>query len=298
MSTIQTQIGKDEVLIDAPASIAWDTQPSAVVQVRFGDSVRTALKKSEFQAAVVAVRLETGAVLSGVAVMRDAQEAYRFDLRQCLKLDWNDATYLVTLFVERFSSNTIRVRLEKSGLLFHDPEVVKFLAKHRRQARVLAVWPAAASTSTAPENALPFYRRSPESPEVPEKPGVVMSMAQQIHLNPGARAVLRGSFRSLLPDRPVVPDRAGQGYLPPTTIVSITLLIVGDKVAGPTQLNLQIPSFSQIHPTMPDQTANGFFAIDLLQFEEMPQLLQTYFIYAFMNEGYGNPIVTTFVKAA
>jgi hypothetical protein len=160
-----------------------------------------------------------------------------------------------------------------------------------------AVWPA------LPGKELPYYRRLPESPEVPAESGIALTIERVISLKPESRVILRGSFRLPVSDRDVVPaaEREGEyeydlGYLRPTAVVPITIVAAGSDLLGPVQFNLRVPSYSEIDRSASERTANGFFTIDLFQLEDMPHEPQTYFFYAFSGESFTGPALSALVR--
>ena len=315
------QQGKDEILIDGPGKVSLDMRWTAPVIAYYGGSLRTIMaNKFKDCAVLTAVRVETGTVYSQRAVPMTGgmgsppdeddpgdvrtSEMYDLELRDCLKIPWESGTYLVTLLLRNFISNRLQVRLEKSQLAYRDPEVEKYLASRLKQPQPLPVWPPPAVWPALPAFELPYYRRLPESPEVPSQPGLALTIDRIVSLKPGARAILRGSFRLPVAARNIIPAASHPelqydfGYLRPTAIVPITLVIAGSDFLGPIQLNLRIPSYSEVAPSQPDQTTNGFFAIDLLQMEDMPRVPQTYFIHALSGEFLTGPVLCAFVDEA
>jgi hypothetical protein len=311
--------GRDEILIDGPGRIAMDVRRTVPVYAYYGGYLRTIMaNKFSCCALATAVCPETGAVLVSRAVLEkggpkaqpkdedpgDAitSELYRLELNELLNLPWAEGNWLVTVAMRQFVSNRIQLRLEKSAIAFRDPEVDKFLARQRRTPRPEPIWPPPAVWPAVPAQELPYYRRMPESPEVPAQPGISLVIQRVISLKPGARAVLRGSFRLPVLERDIIPPAAGPqyqyefGYLRPTAIVPVSLVIAGSDSLGPIHLKLRVPSYSEVEASSKDQAANGFFTIDLLQLEDFVPLAQTYFVYALSGESFTGPVLFALVR--
>src|SRR3984957_18131552 len=163
--------------IEGPEQISWDLSSSLELNCH-GDSLRAG------DCVLTAVRLETGSVLSGRA-MFDGPSGV-LDVRDCLNLPWKDGNFLITLLRQDHMSNRIRVRLAKSEFAFHDPEVEKFIATHRRHGHPLPIWPPPGEAGSGSQQNLPYYRRLAESPEVPGQAGIVLKIR---------KTVIYGSFR-------------------------------------------------------------------------------------------------------
>jgi hypothetical protein len=229
------------------------------------------------------VRLETGVVLSARVSLRGSQGS--LDLRESLDFPWQDGTLLVTFLCRNEVSNRVYIRVETSELTFRDPEVQRFIAQHRRRAGPLPVWPLPGSV-IAGRRVLPYYKRMPDSPEVPQHDGIALAVRT---------TVVHGSFRLPVRDIDIV-SRTSRGrdssrfdYLQTRAVVPISLLITGQEAIDPVQFDLRVPSYSEIDPTGKDRTANGFFAVDLLQMQLSSSRPATGFFYAFSGEGLAGP---------
>jgi hypothetical protein len=159
-----------------------------------------------------------------------------------------------------FSSKNLTV------LTPNQPVLEKFLATHRRTLPASPVWPRAAVMYAGPDQSLPWYRRLPESPEVPSVHGIALKS-----LSP---AIVYGSFRlRVVTNREIVRQEQNKfAFLKINAIVPITLVLAHSD--GAFQVGLRIPSFSEINSSSAEQTANGFFAVDLNQMEGIPRLPQ------------------------
>jgi hypothetical protein len=229
---------------------------------------------------LTAVRLETGFVTSAPALF--TAQTNSLDVRHDLNIPWRDGTLLVTLLRGNQLSNRVRIRIEKSRLAFRDPEVEKFIARHRRRGRPLPIRPEPGIAVAGSAVALPWYRRLPESPEVPAQPGIALTVRG---------TVVRASFRLPVLDIDIISsaDRSQTsrfGYLQPTAVVPITLMVLGNESSNPLQLDIQVPSYSEIDLPAKDRAVNGFFALDLADMK--PD--QGSFVYAFAGEILAGPV--------
>ena len=139
----------------------------------------------------------------------------------------------------------------------------------------------AAVMSAGPDQSLPWYGRLPESPEVPSVHGIALKS-----LSP---AIVYGSFRLRVTNREIVRQEQNKfAFLKINAIVPITPVLAHSD--GAFQVSLRIPSFSEINSSSAEQTANGFFAVDLNQMEGIPRLPQICFTYAISGDAFNGPV--------
>jgi hypothetical protein len=251
--------------ITAPEQVSWDVSHELPVKCE-GDSLRPG-------ACLVVVRLETGAVLAAPADFHGPTKS--LEVREHVQIPWRDGTLLVTIIRRNQASNRVRIRLAKSEFSFRDPEVERFVARNRRHARHLTTWPGSGRTAQ--------YKRLPESPEIPAQNGIAVKLDG---------TVVRGSFRLPVLDIDIVREAQGSkfgSYLRTTAVLPITLLITGVEPLDPIQLDLHVPSYSQIDPADRNRTVNGFFSVDLREMETPVVFPQDCFIYAVSGEFLAGP---------
>lgn len=243
---------------------------------------------------------------------------FETDLRKRLGLPWAAGTWVITFLVRERASNRVTVKLEAAGSGgFKDPAVAAVLAARRRPR-----YPQPISPRPAPGKPLPTYRARPDSPPVPEQPGIALSVERLVKDGDDAQVVVRGSFRLPVLEREVVKPadpadaaaleklaaearaqalRDGVAWQEPgdaeaTAVVPITIVATGVERAGPLVVHLQAPSYDPIDPTADVALVTGHFALDLLA-QRGGELLrdQTSFIYALSGEALAGPATVAVV---
>lgn len=264
--------------ITAPERVYWDQSYTLPIQCE-GDCTHGG------GCVLTAVRLESGSVTSAPAIF--TAQANSLDVRHGLNIPWRDGTLLVTLLRGKQLSNRVRIRIEKSKLAFRDPEVERFVARHRRRGRPLPIWPEPGRVVAGSAMALPCYKRLTESPEVPTHTGIALTVRS---------TVVRASFRLPVMDIDIVSpaDRSHTttkfGYLRTTAVIPITLLIIGNEASNAVQFDIHVPSYSEIDRSVEDRAVNGFFALDLVDMGSITPLVQAGFVYALAGETLAGPV--------
>ncbi|NVZ65063.1 hypothetical protein HX867_23425 [Pseudomonas gingeri] len=219
------------------------------------------------------------------------------DLRQHLQLDWKPATYLICIVVRDNVSNRIRVQLTRSPRAYVDPEAERFIAAQKRKLPLPAIWPPLAPrpiADTPASEQLPDYRHRPDSPDLPEGFGVELAMDPVVPMRPGARLMLRASFRMpasagiVTAQHPTSSPPIVAGQMP-TVLMPITLLLTGSERAAPSVWRLIVPSFDPLGEPIDTASVSGYFTFDMLAVEDLRTPLQTYFVYWFCGEAMGGP---------
>ncbi len=298
------------VLLGAPAQVSLDKRATIPLVAYRAGSYRD-VRTLEFQkhAVLVAVDLDRNVVHAASAValnnppgsvgsansvpIPDGYIASPFviDARDRLVLPWNPASYVFTIIMRDRVSNRVRVTLGKSSEGFQDEAVAKFIAEQRAKHHPIVISP-------LPGDPLPCYQPSADSPELPQKDGVLLKVERVLLLQNGTHWMLHGAFRlPALPQELVVPheeEKDGKQSAPPTAVIGIALLIVGADTGQPTLIRLRAPSYDPVDSK--SKTATGYFSMDLLQ--EAPHLAnvpQTYFIYAISGETFAAPVPSALV---
>lgn len=224
------------------------------------------------------------------------------DLREACELEWRPTRLLVTAILRDIVSNRAAVELGRTLDGYEDPEVKKFIEEHRARLAGPAVHPPAGEP-------FPAYHTDAQAPRPPAQRGLRIATERTVLLTPGARSVLRGSFRlpvhdhervrraaDAAPDdggRPAAdaaPDDAGV----PRAVIGITLVITASDDDSVGVLRLDVPSYDA--PAADDGDATGAFAIDLLEVGVVPRRAQTYFVYAFSGEYMVGPVPAALVS--
>lgn len=326
------------VVIDAPARVplgARDTLPVCGVRATtFAENLTLSIPAA---AVATASCLETHEVRAGMAFVRKTPASigaplpvpddpgegvtignFETDLRARLGIPWRPATWIVTFLVRERVTNRVTVKLAAGkGGGFADPAVAALLAAKRRPRYPQPIWPL-----PVPGKALPSYRLRPDSPAVPEAPGIALAVERLVREAADAQVVLRGSFRLPLLEREVVKpadpadaaalegldddarDEAlkdGLAWQEPgdaeaTAVVPITIVATGAERAAPLVLTLQVPVFEPIDPTADAPEVTGHFALDLLSQPGGERLRgQTSFIYALCGQALAGPATVALV---
>ncbi|MCO5165342.1 MAG: hypothetical protein M9894_03115 [Planctomycetes bacterium] len=244
-------------------------------------------------------------------------EMFEVDLRERLRLPWRPGTWVVGLLVREQVTNRVTVTLAPGAPGFVDPAVAALLSARPRPRYPQPVWP-----RPAPGKPLPAYAPRPDSPPVPEAPGIALAVERLVMDTDDAQVVVRGSFRLGVLEREVVRPgdpadaalletlaedaraealRDGLAWQDPgdpeaTAVVPITLVVTGAERPAPLVVRLQVPVRQPIDPTADAPEAMGHFALDLLAVEGGERLRgQTSFIYALCGDVLAGPAAVAVV---
>jgi hypothetical protein len=258
----------DGVAIAAPASIDLRAQATLpVVVARSLSGLREWDVEFDWNAALVGVRLDTGAIHAGAArawppskrppsepepkgpapdetnATARSRGAERLDARRSLEIPWEPGPVALTLFYWDWASNTVTTEL-------HSPDTAK-------------PTPPPAPPTAVRAGLLGFGRR-PESPVAPE-PGLVIE-ASPIEEERGGVAI-HGSFRmparaSQVVDLAAVRDRAAYGDPPAAAIVEVGLVVMGRDRREPLLIPLRVP-IAPGSTVAAGEPIEGFFALEL-----------------------------------
>jgi hypothetical protein len=200
--------------------------------------------------------------------------AFSVDLFDRLALPRKPGAYVVRVIVRDLVSNAVRTELRPR---YRDPEVERFLRQRLLDAGPPPVWPLVGQAGAR-------YGEVPEAPPVPAKGGIALEADRVVLLADKARCTLRGSFRLVAHEHEVVRDghaRADVRERRPTAVVAVPLVITGSAFAGPCVLNLALPSYDPVDPSL---VVTGRFELDLLGLPGMARAPQTNFLYAVRGE--------------
>ena len=221
----------------------------------------------------------------------DMSTVLSVELRKLFGIPWKPARYLYTVLLRDKVSNRAEIELCQSASCYVDPEVVKYQEAQRAKVNAQAAQP-------RPGVPLPSYRRQPESPPLPEQPGLSVTAARLVDLDREPRWLVRGAFRlKPLPEETVKPGWTDPFYTAraaepkPVAVVGITLLVTGADDGSFYVFPLQVPAFGRV-----GQVVTGYFALDALQLPNAPRKPQTYFIYAFSGETMAGPLASALVR--
>jgi hypothetical protein len=311
-------VGPDEYGIDEHVTLPLMGFRVFSALERFGVSF-------DWSAMLVVVRVESNEVFAGRVSFvrddytyvaprerpRDALVATQFFVRNVSErlhdFALRPGTYLSTVLLNEETSNRVRTRVTHGAAAERDPAVVEFLERHRKPEEppkpikpartVLATSDAALDSS----HCHPTYRAQGNSPPVPEEPGIAMSVERVVLVDQHPKSILHGSFRlpvskrNLVPrTEPTAPNEVSVplvdvGDPDATAVVPISLVIVGNLYPGPTSHHLRVPSYDPVDPKANDGIVTGHFDVDLLAFDDMQRLPQTYYIWAFSGEIMAGP---------
>ena len=213
------------------------------------------------------------------------------ELRQLLKLPWKPARYLYTVLLRDKVSNRAEVELCQSPTCYVDPEVVKYQEAERARINPGPMFP-------RPGNPVPNFRKQPDSPAVPDKPGFNIAQTRLVDLQRDPHWLLKGAFRlNALPQETVKPGWMDPHYAlrtadpKPIAVVGVTLVITGADDGSLYVYPLNLPAFGRAGAAV-----TGHFNMDVLQLSGAPRVRQTYFIYVFSGESMAGPLPTALVQ--
>lgn len=222
---------------------------------------------------------------------------FKADLKtQVPDLPWKPGALQTWIVLWDQASNPVSTLL--SAREIHDPAVIEFLGRHRRRpySSPVAVQPGPLD--------LPDFRQLPESPAIPEKPGIALDIERVVLGVPGEPALLRGSFRLPVLEREHVPPRPEPDptveFPPPildpwpTAVVRLSLLLTGDTSSEPLLVPLHVPVHDEIDPKDPAPVVTGFFSVDLRR-ETLLEDYQTYAVWAVSGAVLAGPVLMALV---
>ena len=80
-----------------------------------------------------------------------------------------------------------------------------------------------------------------------------------------------------------------------TSVVPISLVIIGNQMPGAFVLPLRVPTFDPVDPSTGSNASAGYFSIDLSAMRGMPKTAQTYTIWAVAGEVIGGAVAVDFI---
>lgn len=290
---------KVRTVLAAPGAVPLDSPTLPVTGVRIAS-----LREPPFTAGAVVIAscVDTHAVFARAAFPPvDVLESppagelakgvsgfsFALDLFERFDLPRRAGTYEVAVVVRDDASNRVRVQLKPAAGGYRDLAVEEFLAKKRGEPPVPGVWP-------EPGEELPAYRDVEGAPDVPEAPGIALAAERVLVLEPGARCLVRGSYRLPVLAREIVrlEDRSALRSQA-SAVVAIALVVTASDSPGPFVARLHVPCYAMIDPA--DPVATGSFALDLLALPNMWRGARTNFIYAVCGEVFSAPALAAFV---
>jgi len=310
--------GKVALLVEAPSEVRFRNRETLPVIVLRTEQIAIASGMPFDKTAVLtAVDLDQNQVYARLAIPPSERhldpvespseppqpgmigEAFEIDAREVLELPWKRTRYLLTLILRDKQTAPMLVSLQEPEGDYKDPEVIKFREQERNRPDVPAVWPA-----PNPESAI--YESGPETPPVPAEAGIAIAAPRLLVIDEMKNCMLRGSFRLPVLPKHVVPAPGAPGGeriraqfqgkdKVPTAIVPITIVATGSTAAVPFVWRLLVPTYD---PIAPDKSGlvTGSFSVDLQKLQNVKELEQTLFIYAFSGEAMAGPSPVAFVS--
>jgi hypothetical protein len=296
----------DGVLIGAPRFVDLARRSTLpLVVIRAGTDAQRAELDIRMLGLIVAVELEHGVLrvakafdTSDVEDDDDEEpgegysaELETVELRELLEIDWRPSSYAIHFLLRDRLSNRVVVRLGERG--YRDDAVERLLAERRAAERQAALlWPV-----------LPLadVQAQAESPALPSELGVELRADRVVVLEPGARCMVRGSFRLSIHGRELVaaddPLVLDSSPVSPKihAVVGVTLVVVGSKSNDKLVLPLRLPCITSPEQHGDELIATGYFTIDLLALG-MSRAAQTHFIYAFTRALACGPVLAALVE--
>ncbi len=309
--------GFQGLVIAGPESAAVDHEPSLpVIGFRLFDTHEGHPVQLSSCGLVTTVHVESGRFVA--ARIEDARDdrptpepsrppkrgevAQQFEVdvaERSRDLPWRPGTLITTILLADRRSNRVRTRVTAGSAAEADPAVADFLRTHPREGLPEPVWPPLADPDSADAGS-PRYREA-GAPAPPESEGVALEFDERVVVGgPDRTCVLRGSFRLPVRSSQIVPNEApsdwpGVGDEDATAVVPVDLLLTSNYEAGPFLLPLRLPCYEAIDEGANPPIAIGEFAIDLFSLREMPQMPQTYFVWAVAGETLSEPATLSIV---
>lgn len=221
-------------------------------------------------------------------------EASTIELFSRLNLPIAACEYVISLVCLNETANQCRTQVVDSAA-FHDEAAAAYL----RALRAEEMGPP--RIRPEPGQGLAGYARQDKSPEIPEEPGIALSVQRVTALRADRPCMLHGSFRLKTDALPPGPA-AAFGATPanaagaPAALVPIGLLLTGSVDASPVVVNLEVPSYAPLIRDGGESYAVGYFSLDLRAHADLPRTPQTFFLYAFSGEVSVGPALAAFVN--
>ncbi len=301
------------ILLDGPRTV--DPAASQTVHyIGMRMDVEGRMNALEFfgKATLLTIRLDSGEIFAEWAFENDHKPTpvdyerleteegdlsgitYRLDLRrQFPEFPWEAGEICSRVILWNLRSNEVVTRIE--GNEVHDPEVAVFLESKRQAVR--------ASPEVDPDwGEWGFCAfELPESPPLPDEPGIRLKGARITVGTDDAKLLLHGSFHLPAPGRfqtglpPVDPEFVGPHLPRPTAVLPIGILLMGDESSLPLLLQMKAPSFDAIDPDEPEPLVTGHFRLDLCQALPIDRF-QTYAVHAVAGKSLSDPILMAWVN--
>ncbi len=212
----------------------------------------------------------------------------RVDARARTEMPWAAGRAISQVLLLDLASNRVETKLTPGGG-FVDLEKEKFLARERAKLDPHGPYPNLPVWS---------YSASPESPPLPEKPGISLGAPRVVAIDGKERLYLRGSWRlPVLPEELVKKDHAaynkahgllyGETDTPYAACVRIHLVIVRSAQEEPEHIEIWLPVIQVLDE---GKSATGRFNIDLLQLPGFEPSDETIFIYAYAKDWAAEPV--------
>lgn len=205
-------------------------------------------------------------------------------------LPWRTGNYTVDVMLGQQMSNRARFQITAGVAAERDPAVAAFIEQQRIGASVPK------DLRPAPEagGELPNYRKTANSLPLPADIGIELAAERVSVFRPGAKSVLRGSYRLPVPSAFY---RGGSGDgVSSTATVPITLVIVGNIMPGPFVAPLMVASYDRVERSALESVVTGHFEIDLFALPETSKVPQTYSIWAYSGDVRSAPATAAVVS--
>ncbi len=292
----------DGVIIGSPSKVIIDsTTEMPLIVLRAGNAVQMDQLPMDVHGHLLLMDLHQNRLYaSGVIIPEDEDEddepknknpspssykalLYEIDLHERFNFEWMPNEFIATVILRDRVSNRQRIVLKKSEKQFTDPAAEQFIADERAKI-IPEIFP-----PIDPERALPSFEKRGNSPAIPNETGVIFQVERVQTLNPGDRWMVSGAFN--LPSKPEDIPNMNWGEGTPTAIVPITLLLVGADYGDGMTVRLRVPSYQPVE----NGNAQGYFNINLLDFQQVVPRHQTYFLYAFAGEYMSEPTLAALI---
>jgi hypothetical protein len=180
-------------------------------------------------------------------------EMFETDLRRAVDLPWTPGRFAVAMILQDWISNVVTTELAGRGS-----------GGNSGGGGPVSIWPPPARGGD-----LPDFRRRPDSPDLPDGPGIALAATPTVTV--GRPLIIRGSFRLPMPaDEP-----RAVGVRGPGAVLPFALVATGTQDPGPFSVVLRVPA-----DTVEGDLAVGYFAVDLVALHGIPRASGVYFVHA------------------
>ena len=207
-------------------------------------------------------------------------DAFQLDLFAGDALPQRAATWVVRVVLREQISNPVTIRLAPPRARYQDPAAEELIRSLLRKPIIRALNP---RPSLGP--GLPSYERQPESPAIPQEPGIAIQVKRAQLLEAKSQLLLHGAFHANVLPRDVRPPPAADAPKlrgpRATAVVPMALVAIKSDRLGAELTPLVAPCYQPLEEDGDAWRGRGVFSFDYFQLTAAPPQARTLFLYAF-----------------